>query len=135
MAPSLPSELRTHRQEITMSTHHSTGPFDVALAPQPLSDVAAPAGLGRMSLDKRFHGALEAWARAAGAQWIRLGVVDGNTRGERFWRRQGYVETRLRPGMTMGSKVNTVRVLFKPLAGGTRADYLALVVRDRPETA
>ena len=44
----------------TMTAHHATGPFDVTLAPLDLSPVAAPAGLGRMSLDKRFHGALEA---------------------------------------------------------------------------
>jgi hypothetical protein len=44
----------------TMTTRHATGPFDVTLAPLELSPVAAPSGLGRMSLDKRFHGALEA---------------------------------------------------------------------------
>jgi len=38
-----------------MTTHQSTGPFDVALAPQPLSAVADKTGLGRMSLDKHFH--------------------------------------------------------------------------------
>jgi len=85
-------------------------------------------------LAQRFFGALEDWAGAAGARWIRLGVVDGNTRGERFWRRQGFAETRLRTGIAMGTRVNTVRVLFKPLAGGTQADYLALVARDRPES-
>jgi GNAT superfamily N-acetyltransferase len=86
-------------------------------------------------LAQAFYAALEAWARAAGAQWMRLGVVVGNTRGERFWRRHGFVETRLREGMPMGTKVNTVRVLFKALAGGTRDEYLALVARDRPEPA
>jgi hypothetical protein len=43
-----------------MTSHTATGPFDVQLAPQTLSDVAGKSGLGRMSLDKRFHGALEA---------------------------------------------------------------------------
>jgi hypothetical protein len=43
-----------------MTSHIATGPFDVSVAPQPLSGVAAQSGLGRMSLDKRFHGALEA---------------------------------------------------------------------------
>jgi hypothetical protein len=43
-----------------MTSHTATGPFDVKLAPQPLSGVADGSGLGRMSLDKRFHGALEA---------------------------------------------------------------------------
>ena len=43
-----------------MTSHTAAGPFDVRLAPQVLSGVAEHSGLGRMSLDKRFHGALEA---------------------------------------------------------------------------
>jgi len=43
-----------------MTSHTVTGPFDVKRAAQPLSAVAEHSGLGRMSLDKRFHGALEA---------------------------------------------------------------------------
>jgi hypothetical protein len=50
----------TTTQEHTMTSYTATGPFDVQLAPQPLSGVAEHSGLGRMSLDKRFHGALEA---------------------------------------------------------------------------
>ena len=47
-------------KEHPMTSRTATGPFDVKLAPQTLSDVAGSSGLGRMSLDKRFHGALEA---------------------------------------------------------------------------
>jgi len=47
-------------KEHPMTSHTVTGPFDVQLAPQSLSGVADKSGLGRMSLDKRFHGALEA---------------------------------------------------------------------------
>ena len=43
-----------------MTSHFATGPFDVKLAPQALSPVAENSGLGRMSLDKQFHGALTA---------------------------------------------------------------------------
>jgi hypothetical protein len=43
-----------------MISHFATGPFDVKLAPQTLSAVAEHSGLGRMSIDKLFHGALEA---------------------------------------------------------------------------
>jgi len=43
-----------------MTDHTASGPFDVQVAPQPLSGVAEHSGLGRLSLDKRFHGALEA---------------------------------------------------------------------------
>lgn len=37
-----------------------SGSFEVSLAPQALSAPAADSGLSRMSLDKQFHGALEA---------------------------------------------------------------------------
>lgn len=40
--------------------NHASGPFDVKLAPQSLSNADADSGLGRMSLDKQFHGELEA---------------------------------------------------------------------------
>ena len=50
----------TTNLEHPMTTHTATGPFDVKRAPQPLSGVAEHSGLGRMSLDKRFHGALDA---------------------------------------------------------------------------
>jgi hypothetical protein len=33
----------------------------------------------------------------------------------------------------MGRLVNTLRVMVKPLAGGSTAQYLTLVERDRPE--
>jgi GNAT superfamily N-acetyltransferase len=76
---------------------------------------------------------LEAWAVRQGAQWLRLGVVQGNTRAERFWQRMGFAQTRTRSGIQMGRRTNTLRVMFKPLANGTLAAYLALVERDRPE--
>jgi len=95
--------------------------------------VATPAhGTG---LATTLYGALEAWAKSRGAQWLRLGVVAGNVRAERFWERNGYVESRTRTGIAMGSKVNTVRVMIKPLAGGALASYRTLVPRDRPDPA
>jgi GNAT superfamily N-acetyltransferase len=78
---------------------------------------------------------LESWAAQQGAQWLRLGVVAGNVRAERFWERQGYTQTRLRQGVQMGRLTNTLRVMFKPLAGGSLEQYLTLVARDRPEGA
>ena len=62
---------------------------------------------------------VEDWARANGARWLRLGVVRGNVRAERFWEALGYVETRTRAGVEMGRLTNTLRVMVKPLAGGT----------------
>ena len=45
------------------------GPFEVKIAPQPLSDVASPAQLGRMSLDKRYDGELSATAQGEMLGW------------------------------------------------------------------
>lgn len=79
------------------------------------------------------HDALEAWIRGQGAQWLRLGVVAGNARAERFWARQGYLETRVRDGIDTGGRINVLRVLVKPLAAtADLAAYLERVPRDRP---
>ena len=75
---------------------------------------------------------LERWMVDQGARWLRLGVVQGNVQAERFWARCGYVQVRERGPMTMGRKSNLLRVMAKPLAGGTIEEYLALVERDRP---
>jgi ribosomal protein S18 acetylase RimI-like enzyme len=83
---------------------------------------------------KSLHDALEGWMRGSGAQWLRLGVVVGNTRAERFWERLGYVEARRREGVPAGRRVNTVRTMLKPLGGEDLAGYLARVPRDRPES-
>lgn len=76
---------------------------------------------------------LEGWALAGGAVWMRLGVLVVNARAERFWRAHGYLETRTRTGVVYGSRTHTLRVLCKPLAGGTLEQYRALIPRDRPE--
>ena len=77
----------------------------------------------------------EDWAASNGATWMRLGVVLGNARAERFWARQGYAQARTRTAVPMGRLVNSVSVMVKPLAGGTLCDYLSLVPRDRPDEA
>ena len=84
-------------------------------------------------LAQTLHRGLESWARANGARWLRLGVVQGNARAERFWQSQGFVETRIREDVAMGKRVNTLRVMVKPLLGGALPQYLALIERDRPE--
>ncbi|MEO8311399.1 MAG: GNAT family N-acetyltransferase [Caldimonas sp.] len=80
----------------------------------------------------RLYAMLEGWVAGQGARWLRLGVVQGSARAERFWLRCGYVQVRERGPVEMGRKHNLLRVMAKPLAGGTIADYLALVERDRP---
>ena len=89
-------------------------------------------GSGRAS---EAFGALEGWVRDGGAQWLRLNVAVGNTRAERFWERTGFAEVRRREGVRIGRQDNTMRVMLKPLAGGSFAEYLARVPRDRPESS
>ena len=43
--------------------HTAIGEFNVNLAPQALADVDADASLGRLSLDKQFHGDLDATSK------------------------------------------------------------------------
>ena len=56
-------------KEHPMTCHSASGPFDVKLAPQALSGVAEHSGLGRMSIDKQFHGALEATSTGEMLGW------------------------------------------------------------------
>ena len=81
-----------------------------------------------------LYDTLERWIRASGAAWIRLGVVEGNAKAERFWHKNGYGEVRKRLGIKMGSRTNDVRVLVKALENGSIAEYLALVERDNPDS-
>ncbi|MBZ6459423.1 MULTISPECIES: GNAT family N-acetyltransferase [Pseudomonas] len=100
--------------------------------------------IGLLLVDARLHGTglahqlhadLEAWVVRNDGQWLRLTVVIGNTRAERFWPKLGYVQVRTREGITMGRQVNRVSIQVKALGGGQVDDYLALVARDRPDTA
>ncbi|MBB3292667.1 Acetyltransferase (GNAT) family protein [Mitsuaria sp. PDC51] len=84
---------------------------------------------------REIYAELERWMRRRGAAWVRLGVVVGNDRAERFWERQGFAEVRRRDGISMGQRVNSLRVMVKPLDGGRIADYLEMVPRDRPGEA
>ena len=69
----------------------ATGRFDVTLAPQPLADPAAPATLGRRTIDKQFQGDLEAQSRgemlsaggseAGSAGYVAIEQVTGTLQG------------------------------------------------------
>jgi len=87
-------------------------------------------GIGQL-----LYGNLERWAHGQGAHWMRLGVVEGNTRAERFWQRCGFVDVRKRVGVQMGARTHTIRVMVKPLDGGSLEEYLALVARDSPDAS
>ena len=89
-------------------------------------------GVHGRGVGREIYAALEQWMRGQGARWLRLGVVDGNARAERFWRAQGYAEVTRKRGVEMGRKTHTVLAMIKP-CGGTLEEYLALVPSDRPE--
>jgi ribosomal protein S18 acetylase RimI-like enzyme len=72
--------------------------------------------------------------RDNGARWLRLGVVEGNTRAERFWEKQGYVEVRKRGDYPVGERLATLRMMVKLPADGSLGEYLERVPRDRPES-
>jgi GNAT superfamily N-acetyltransferase len=82
---------------------------------------------------QRFYAGLEAWVRAAGAGWLRLGVVIGNNRAERFWTQQGFVAVRERGPVTLGQRSQRLRVMVKCLGQAGVDAYLGRVARDRPE--
>jgi hypothetical protein len=59
-----------------MMTTHATGPFDVTLAPMPTYNSDEGANLGRMSIDKRYHGDLEATGK--GEMLTAMTAVNGS---------------------------------------------------------
>lgn len=110
-----------------------------------VSDLVLPRAwhLATFLMATRLHGsgaaaetfsALESWARGQGACWLRLGVVIGNVRAERFWERCGFVDVRRRENMDTGGRINSLRIMVKPLTGQSVHDYLRHVPRDRPDS-
>ncbi|GKX61614.1 hypothetical protein SOASR032_01830 [Pragia fontium] len=69
------------------------GPFDLKLDPQPLSSIAENTGLGRMTLDKQFHGDLNATSQGemlafrssvqGSAGYVAMETVSGTLNGRR----------------------------------------------------
>ena len=84
-------------------------------------------------LARAIYDASEAYIRDQGAVWLRLGIVVGNERAEKFWGRCGYIEVRTRDNYVLGDKTHVVRVMVKPLREATIEQYLSLVARDRPD--
>jgi Protein of unknown function (DUF3224) len=74
-APRGPQVQQTSKEESHMS-QHASGPFDVKLTEQkPDSEVARAANLGRMTIDKQFHGDLEGVSKGEMLFYQRLGYV------------------------------------------------------------
>jgi hypothetical protein len=55
---------------------HATGPFDVKVIPQPQEENVGDPSVGRMALDKQFHGDLEAASK--GQMLSTMGDVKGS---------------------------------------------------------
>jgi hypothetical protein len=83
---------------------------------------------------QEVYASLEEVSYSSHAQWLRLAVIDGNLRAERFWIRQGYSEVRKRQLQNPSGEIKTSKVMVKPLRGGTLAEYLHLVPRDAPSS-
>lgn len=74
-------------------TMHARGTFEVKMIPQPAQDGVGDPGIGRMALDKQFHGDLEATGKgqmlAAGtdvpgsAGYVALERISGTLHGRR----------------------------------------------------
>ncbi|WP_035555621.1 GNAT family N-acetyltransferase [Paraburkholderia sp. BCC1876] len=94
--------------------------------------ILATDGHGRGEARLLYQG-LEAWLKASGAKWLRLGVIAGNARAERFWERNGFVESRRRHGVAMRHATHTIRVMIKPLGKAGLSEYRTLVSRDCPD--
>ncbi|MED5593998.1 DUF3224 domain-containing protein [Janthinobacterium sp. P210006] len=92
------------------------GTFDVKISPETLSDTAAQSGLGRLSLDKRYHGALDARAQgemlsvraavAGSAGYVALERVEGTLDG-----RHGSFYLQHSGSMTRGAPALSVTVV------------------------
>ncbi|TNC76376.1 DUF3224 domain-containing protein [Janthinobacterium lividum] len=90
-----------------------TGTFDVNITPETLSDTAAQSGLGRLSLDKRYHGALEASAQGemlsarasvtGSAGYVALERVEGSLDGRHgsFYLQHSGTMTRGAPALSV----------------------------------
>jgi hypothetical protein len=71
-----PAQRAAHQETVAMS--HASGTFDVKIAPQPEDDYADGATLGRLTIDKRFHGDLTG---ASKGQMLTAGTPEKGSAG------------------------------------------------------
>jgi GNAT superfamily N-acetyltransferase len=82
-------------------------------------------------LAHELYRALEAWMAGRGMDAFRLGVLEANGRGQRFWARHNYRLTRLREVSVGPGHVS--QVMFKTLAACDVDEWRARVQRDHPD--
>ena len=90
-----------------------SGTFDVKTTPEPMHDAAGTSGIGRLSLDKRYHGPLEASGvgemlaamtpTPGSAGYVAMEFVDGTLAGRRgsFFLQHSGTMTRGTPALSV----------------------------------
>lgn len=81
--------------------------------------------------DELYHG-LECWLAGRGMDAFRLGVLQANPRGQRFWGRHGYVCSRTR--MAPDGSGHVSDVMMKSLRQETMDSWHERVPRDCPQS-
>ncbi|UMZ09199.1 DUF3224 domain-containing protein [Pseudomonas sp. MPFS] len=94
----------------------ANGPFEISLNPESLSVTAEGTGLGRMSLDKQFHGDLEAISKGemlsfrssvqGSAGYVAMETVHGTLNG-----RRGSFVLQHSSTMSRGAPVQSINVV------------------------
>jgi hypothetical protein len=117
-------------------TTHATGAFDVKLTPQP-SDPALSASLGRLSIDKQFHGDLEGTSKGemltggtdvkGSAGYVAIERVTGTLHGKR-----GSFILQHSGTMTRGAPQLTITVVPDSGTGGLAglSGTMAIIIAD-----
>ncbi len=99
---------------------HAAGPFDVKVLPQPADDKVGDPTIGRMALDKHFHGDLEATSK--GQMLSTMGEVKGSAGYVAIERVSGSLHGRkgtfaLQHNATMTRGVPALNIIVVPDSG------------------
>jgi Protein of unknown function (DUF3224) len=133
-------------------TTHASGTFEVTLTPQAPDDGDADAALGRMSIDKQFHGDLEATSKGTmltagtdvtgSAGYVAIERVSGTLHGRRgtFVLQHNGTMTRGTPHLTItvvpdsgtGQLVGLAGTMAITIADEAHAYNLAYMLADTP---
>jgi hypothetical protein len=86
------SQAKAETKSQTGAAMHATGPFDVKMSPQPADEKANDPLMGRMTMDKQYHGELEATGtgtmltggdyKSGSAGYVAMEKVSGTLRGQ-----------------------------------------------------
>ena len=101
------------RTSLTLRVH---GAFDVKMTPQPADDAAGGAALGRLLIDKRYHGDLD--ATSVGQMLAHRTTVDGSA---------GYVALELVTGTLRGKRGSFVLQHFGIMDRGAKSLSVTVV--------